>query len=88
MESLLGTLGVSADSVPKMPRCWCRLEGTCDPGQAGFSASLMLSQVPHDWIGAEVVFHSLVVLRTSGESSRGNLGVSLDSVLVLTGRDL
>ena len=25
-----------------------------DPGQAGFSASLMLSQVPSDWIGTEV----------------------------------
>jgi hypothetical protein len=31
----------------------------------------MLSQVPHDWIGTEVVFHSLVVLRSRGKSSRG-----------------
>jgi hypothetical protein len=32
-------LGVSADSVPKVTRCWSRPEGTCDPGQAGFLAS-------------------------------------------------
>ena len=43
--------------------------GTCDPGQAGFSASLMLSQVPRDWIETEVVFHSPEVLRSCGESS-------------------
>jgi hypothetical protein len=30
----------------------------------------MLSQVPHNWNGTEVVFHSLVVLRSHGESSR------------------
>jgi hypothetical protein len=42
-----------------------------DPGQAGFSASLVLSQVLRDWIGTEVVFHSPVVLRSSRESSRG-----------------
>jgi hypothetical protein len=42
----------------------------CDPGLAGFSASLMLSQVQHNWIGTEVVFHSLVVQRSHGESSR------------------
>jgi hypothetical protein len=42
----LGNLGVSADSVPKVTRCWHQLEGTCDPGQAGFSASLMLSHAP------------------------------------------
>ena len=41
-----------------------------DPGQAGFSAFLVLSQVLRDWIGTEVVFHSAVVLRSSGESSR------------------
>ena len=41
MKSPLGTLGVSVDSVPKVPWCWCRPEGTCDPGQAGFSASLI-----------------------------------------------
>jgi hypothetical protein len=71
---LLGTLAVSADSLPKVTPCWRLPEGTCDPGQAGFSASLMLSQVPHNWTGIEVVFHSLVVLRSSGESSR-DLGV-------------
>jgi hypothetical protein len=27
--------------VHKEPRCWCGLEGTCDPDQAGFSASLI-----------------------------------------------
>ena len=37
----LGTLGVSADSVPKVTQCWCQLEGTCDPGQARFSVSLI-----------------------------------------------
>jgi hypothetical protein len=57
--------------------CWHLLEGTCDPGQAGFSDSLMLSQVQHDWIGTEVVFHSLVVLRSGGESSRGPWGCPL-----------
>jgi hypothetical protein len=55
----------------QMIQCWHLLEGTCDPGQAVFPASLMLSQVPSDWIGTEVVFHSLVVLRSRGESSRG-----------------
>jgi hypothetical protein len=43
-------------------------EWTCDPGQAVFSSSLML--VPRDWNGTEVVFYSLVVLRSYGESSR------------------
>ena len=37
----MGTLGVSSDSMPKVPQCWCRPEGTCDPGQAGLSASLI-----------------------------------------------
>ena len=54
--------GVSSNSPPKVTWSWCRLKGTSDPGQAGFSASLMLSQVPHNWIGTEVVFHSPVVL--------------------------
>jgi hypothetical protein len=48
-----------------------------DPGQAGFSTSLVLFEVPHDWIGTEVVFHSPVVLRSSGESSRGPWGCPL-----------
>jgi hypothetical protein len=73
----LGTLGVSANSTPKVTQCWCQLEGTCDPGQAGFPASLMLSQVPRDWNGTEVVFHSPVVLRSRGESSRGPWGCLL-----------
>ena len=55
--------------------CWHRPEGICDPGQAGFSASLLLSQVPRDWIGTEVVFHSPEVLRLSGEPSRDLGGV-------------
>jgi hypothetical protein len=42
-----------------------------DAGQAVFSVSLMLSQVLQDLIGREVVFHSPVVLRSRGESSRG-----------------
>jgi hypothetical protein len=61
---------LSADSVPKVTQCWRRLEGTCDPGQAGFSASLMLSQVLRYWNGTEVVFHSPVVLRSPEESFR------------------
>jgi hypothetical protein len=55
--------------------CWHRPEGTCDPSQAGFSASLMLSQVPCDWNGMEVVFLSQVVLRLPVESSRDLAGV-------------
>jgi hypothetical protein len=60
----LGTLGVSTDSVPKVAWCWRQQELTCDPGQAGFSASLMLSQVLWDWNRTEVVFHSPEVLRS------------------------
>jgi hypothetical protein len=41
VKSPVGTLGVSADSEPKVPRSWCRPEGTCDPDQARFSASLI-----------------------------------------------
>ena len=55
-------------------QCSHQLGGTCDPGQARFSDSLMLSQVLRDCIGTEVVFHSLVVLRSCGESSRGPWG--------------
>ena len=58
-------LGGVLQLLAQVTRYWHRLEGACDPGQAGFSASLMLSQVPHDWVGTEVV-----VLRSSGESSR------------------
>jgi hypothetical protein len=58
----------------QVAQCWCRLEGTCDPGQAKFPVFLMLSQVQCDWIGTEVVLHSLVVLRSPGESSRGPWG--------------
>jgi hypothetical protein len=71
----LRTLGVSTDTAPKVTRCWCQLEATWVPGQAGFSASLMLSQVLLDWNGTEVVFYSLVVLRSHGESSRDLRGV-------------
>jgi hypothetical protein len=54
--------------------CWHWPEGICDPGAAGFSASLMLSQVLCDLIGTEVVFQSPVVPRSHGESSRGAWG--------------
>ena len=54
-------LGVSADSVSKVTRCWCIQEGTCNPGQDRFSASLML--VPYNWNGIEDVLHLLVVQR-------------------------
>ena len=37
----MGTLRVSADSALKVPQCWHGLEGTCDPDQVGFSASLI-----------------------------------------------
>jgi hypothetical protein len=37
----VGTLRVSADSTPKGTHCWHGPEGTCDPDQAGFSASLI-----------------------------------------------
>jgi hypothetical protein len=70
----------------QVTRCWHQLEGTCDPGQVGFSASLMLSQVPCDWIGMEVLFHSPEVLRSHGDSSRDHGGVhrlSAQGVLVL-----
>jgi hypothetical protein len=73
----LGTLGVSANSEPNVTWCWRLPEGICDPGQAGFSVSSMLSHVLHDWNVTEVVFHSSVVLRSSGESSRDLGGVCL-----------
>jgi hypothetical protein len=63
----LRTLGVSSDSSPRWSGAGA---GTCDPGQAGFTASLMLSQVLPDWNGTEVVLHSSVVLSSRGESSR------------------
>ena len=68
-------LGGVCQLCAQVTKSWHLLEGTCDPGQAGFPASLMLSQVPGDWIGTEVVFHSPVVLRSCGESSRGSWGV-------------
>jgi hypothetical protein len=57
------------------------------------SAYIMLSQVPCDWIGTEVVFHSPEDLRSQGESSRDLGGVCQlctqgDPVLALTGWDL
>jgi hypothetical protein len=58
----------------QVTQCWRRLEGTYDRGQARFPASLTLSQVLRDWVGTEVVFHSPVVLRSRGESSRGPWG--------------
>jgi hypothetical protein len=38
---LRGSLQLSGDFVGKEPRCWHGLEGSCDPDQAGFSASLI-----------------------------------------------
>ena len=75
MKSPLGDLG----GVRQLCIQADRLEGTCDPSQAGFSASLMLSQVLRVWNGTEVVFHSQVVLRLRRESL-GTLGMSADSV--------
>ena len=69
-------LGGVCQLCAQVTKSWHLLEGTCDPGQAGFPASLMFSQVPGDWIGTEVVFHSPVVLRLCGESSRGSWGCS------------
>ena len=66
---------MSANSSPKVTRCYCHLECTCDPGQAGFFASLKLSQVPRNWNGTEVVFHSPVILKSHGESSRDLGGI-------------
>jgi hypothetical protein len=87
----LGTLGVFADSASKVTQWCCCPEGTCDPDQDGFPASLMLSPVLCDWDGKEVVFHAKVVLRSCGGSSRDLSGVrwlcaQSDLVLVLTGR--
>jgi hypothetical protein len=84
---------VSANSVHKVTRYWRQQEGTCDHGQAVFSASLMLSQFQHNWFGIEVVFHSPVVLRSCGESSRGLGGVLQlqaqgDPMSASIGRDL
>ena len=82
---------MTADSVLKVIRCWHQPEGTCDPGQVRFSASLML--VPSDWNGIEVVFYTPLALRLCGESY-GDLGgvcqlcAQDDLVLVPTGRDL
>jgi hypothetical protein len=86
----LGTLGLYADSVPRWPNACADLEGTCDP----VPAFPMQSQVPWDWIRTEVVIHSLMVLRSRGESPRGPWGclqkhrTQGDPVLVPTGRDL
>ena len=73
----MGTLGVSADSAPKVPWCWRGPEGTCDPGQVGFSASLIYavsgpSQL--DWNRSCVPLAE--VLRSHGGSC-GNLGCVL-----------
>ena len=61
------------------------------PWSGWFSAFLLLSQVLHNWIGTDVVFHSPVILRARGESSGDCGGVSQfsaqgDLVLVQTGR--
>jgi hypothetical protein len=66
--------------------CWFRAQGDlvfvptrmdlC-PWSGRFSASLLLSQVPRNWIGTDVLFHSPVILRSSGESSRDRGGCPL-----------
>jgi hypothetical protein len=76
MESPLGTLGVSVDSVPKMPRCWHQPEGTCDPDQPGFSASLINAvsgPARLDWS------RNSVPLTRGPKIPLGTLGVSADS---------
>jgi hypothetical protein len=45
------------------------------PWSGWFSASLMLSQVLRDWIGTDLEFHTQVLLRSSGESSKDCAGV-------------
>jgi hypothetical protein len=70
-------LGVVCRICAQVTQCWCWPEGTSDPGQDGFPASVMQSQVLSNWIGREVVFHSLVVLRSHEESSRGPWGCLL-----------
>ena len=91
MESPPGDLGGLSLLCAQGDPVLALMEGICDPGQAGFSASLMLSQVPCDWIGTEVVFYSPVVLRSRGNSSRVPWGCLPtlrpgDPVLVPTGR--
>lgn len=93
MESPQETSGVSTDSVPRVTLCWYQPEEICDLGLAGFSAFLMLSQVPCDWNGTEVLFHSQVVLSSHEESSQDLEGVcglhaQGDTVLGPTGKDL
>jgi hypothetical protein len=39
------------------------------PLSGGLPASLQLALACHDWFGTDVVFHSLVILRSHGESS-------------------
>ena len=68
-------LGGVCQLCAQVTKSWHLLEGTCDPGQVRFPAFLMLSQVLLNWIGTEVVFHSWVVLRLHGESSRDLVGV-------------
>jgi hypothetical protein len=45
------------------------------PWSSRFSAFLLFSQVLCDWIGTDIVFHSPVILRSCGESSRDRGGI-------------
>jgi hypothetical protein len=68
-------LGVSGNSARKEPWGWSGPEGTCAPDQAGLSPSLVNeSQVLHDWIGADAVFHSPEVLGSREGSCVGPCG--------------
>jgi hypothetical protein len=85
---------VSRDSAGKVPRCWRRLEGTCDPDQARFSASLINAvsgPMQLDWSRCCVPLTR--GLKISWRVLWGSLWVSGDSeegtpVLAWTRRDL
>ena len=59
------TLGVSRKSALKEPLCWRGPEGTSDPDQALFSASLINADSgPGQLDGADAMFHSPDDLRS------------------------
>ena len=55
--------------------------GDLCPSSGWFSASLMLSQVLHDWIGTNVVFSSPVILRSCGEKKNKDQSVDTPPLL-------
>jgi hypothetical protein len=89
----VGTLGLSADSCPKYPGAGVDRKGFVTLIRPGFLLPLLMqSQVLHNWIGAEAVFHSPEVLRSCGGSCVYLAGVSRlraqgTPVLAWTGRD-